>query len=440
MRSSVTCSGAAPARDVLWGPYGWLAVFFGMALLLPPLPVALGSTGPHLSLLAAAAGVWAGLRRLPNWRWELDTLSLPVLALLGALLGSVAMAAAYSGVTVAIASLARVCLFGIAVYTFFYVRGEPREASLKQTSTLIQVMFWAAVASAGFACLDFYFQFPAPAGFARQFVFVPGRVSRRAQGVFYDAGALGNLCAFFLEMIAVIVITRARSLPALSPALAAAGVVLASALILSFSRGSLANLLAALAALLWLERRRLSFPRWIAGAVVAAGATAALLYVTVPVFAHVYWYRIVASIQNFGQLPDKVLSGRLHSWTLLANFLLAHPARAILGTGYKTLPYTGVAGAPVIADNAYLSALVEAGVFGLAAVLALNVAILSAAYRVSKSGSERAALGAWMFCFWTGQSVQMLTVDLLTYWRVLPVYFCVLAFATRKEPGEHPVP
>jgi hypothetical protein len=38
-----------------------------------------------------------------------------------------------------------------------------------------------------------------------------------------------------------------------------------------------------------------------------------------------------------------------------------------------------------------------------------------------------------MFCFWAGQSVQMLSGDLLTYWRVLPVYFFVLALAARES-------
>ena len=38
-----------------------------------------------------------------------------------------------------------------------------------------------------------------------------------------------------------------------------------------------------------------------------------------------------------------------------------------------------------------------------------------------------------MFCFWAGQSVQMLSADLLTYWRVLPVVL-FRARAGRAEP------
>ena len=50
-------------------------------------------------------------------------------------------------------------------------------------------------------------------------------------------------------------------------------------------------------------------------------------------------------------------------------------------------------------------------------------------------GSEQLAIGgerqSMDGVFVPGQCVQMLSADLLTYWRVLPAYFCVLALATR---------
>jgi hypothetical protein len=335
--------------------------------------------------------------------------------------------------------MARVLLFGISVYVFLFLLNVPGAASAAEPFTLIRVMFWAAVASALFACIDFYFRFPAPAGFSPQFLGLGRIIIRRAQGVFYDAGTLGNVCAFFLEMIAVSLLSRTPDLPGPSPAVAIGGVILACALTLSFSRGSLINLLVALAMLFWLERRRIRL-HLLAGVALVVGVTAATLHKTVPVFASIYWHRILASVQHFTRSPDQVLSGRLQSWTLLGDFVLTHPGRALLGIGYKTLPYSGIAGTAVIADNTYLSALVETGVFGLGAVIFLNVVILRATYRVSRSIGQRSSLGTWMFCFWAGQFVQMLSVDLLTYWRVLPLYLCVLALATQKELGEHPVP
>ena len=102
----------------------------------------------------------------------------------------------------------------------------------------------------------------------------------------------------------------------------------------------------------------------------------------------------------------------------------------LLGIGYKTLPYSDFIGAKAIGDNTYITLLVETGIAGLAAVVALNIAILVTAWRASRSDNPvRSFCGTWMFCFWAGQAVQMFSADLLTYWRVLPVYFFVLALA-----------
>jgi len=150
MRSAFTCLSLAFEPPALPASCRWLVVFFGMALLLPPLPFRLGNTGPHLALLAAAAGVWIGVRRFSEWRWESDALTVALLTLFSILLASVAMAALYSGAVIAVGSLARVLLFGISVYVFLYLRNGPGSASSVQPSTLIRVMFWAAIIPALF--------------------------------------------------------------------------------------------------------------------------------------------------------------------------------------------------------------------------------------------------------------------------------------------------
>jgi len=109
-------------------------------------------------------------------------------------------------------------------------------------------------------------------------------------------------------------------------------------------------------------------------------------------------------------------------------FLAENPWHAIFGVGYKTLPYSDFIGTTAVGDNTYLTLLAETGILGLAAVIALNVAILIRSYRAARSGDElRSFCGTWMLCFWAGQTVQMFSADLLTYWRVLPAYFFVLA-------------
>jgi hypothetical protein len=464
-----------------------------VALLAPPLPVAFGNSGPHPALAIAFLGAAVGLIRLREWRFERTLLSGALVLFFAILAISIAPAAIYSGTDLALESLVRVGLAGISAYVFFYVsagpgriptltggvggqgsagiiptltggvgegagpgrgwlRGEnvargsqgladpPHEGRWArliptltgrvggQGSVPLELIYWIAVASAAFAILDFYYQFPAPAGFGPQFIWLDTGVYRRAQGLFYEASTLGNVCAFFLVMVAVAIVKRIGS----RVALLAGGAILMTALILSYSRSCLVNLGVALGALLVLERRRISLR-----AVALAGATAAavvgILTQFFPAYAELYWTRLSGSVDLALESNAHLLSGRLESWQTLLRFLAEHPWHALLGVGYKTLPYSSFTGQPIVADNMYLSILVETGVFGLAALILLNFAILRAGYRASRSlDTGRSFYGTWIVCFWAGQAVQMFSADLLTFWRVLPVYFWVLAMAVRR--------
>ena len=112
----------------------------------------------------------------------------------------------------------------------------------------------------------------------------------------------------------------------------------------------------------------------------------------------------------------------------------ASPWQTVFAVGYKTLPYSTVAGQLTIVDNTYLDLLVETGALGLFTFLALTYQILKFSRRAAKSRNRRTAFyGSWIFCFWIGEIVQMFSGDLITYWRVLPVYFAVLALALRGD-------
>jgi O-antigen ligase len=412
----------------------WLSLFFICALLTPPLPIALGDNGPHVALVFAAAGIFIGLLRLGDWRFRADALSLSILGLWAVFAWSVGLAAIYSGLTIAAGSLARVLLFGISIYVFLYTRDGPGGMDSRRAFRMVQMLFLAATVSALFACVDFYFQFPAPAGYEPQFVWLDSGVYRRAQGVFYEASTLGNLCAFFLEMIAVALLRPKEAQPFSRLTLAVGGTALAAALVLSYSRASIVNLVVAAAVILWLNRKRIRWGRLLAGVAVFGAGAAAILLLAFPIFASVAWLRVSAAFQYFSESPNAVLSGRLSSWQTLIDFLLAHPWHALLGVGYKTLPYSDFIGTRAIGDNTYLTLLAETGIPGLLGVIALNAAILTTAYRAARSsGALRSFCGAWMLCFWAGQVVQMFSADLLTYWRILPAYFFVLALAARQE-------
>ena len=122
---------AAPALLIplawwtLHRPERWIAAFFAAALLLPPLPIPIGNSGPHPSLVFAALGLLAGALWLGDWKFDPSALHGAMLLLFSILLASVAFAAVDSGATVAAGSLARVALFAIPVYVFFYTASGP---------------------------------------------------------------------------------------------------------------------------------------------------------------------------------------------------------------------------------------------------------------------------------------------------------------------------
>jgi len=428
----------AVAGSVIWWavlrPQRWLALFFVCLLLTPPLPLPLGDSGVHTAPILAALGVFAGILRMNQWRTLITPLTASFGCFLAAIAVSLSFAALYSGTAVASRSLLRVGLFAIGIFVYAWAAAGPRESD-GNSLRFVRFLFGVSVIAGLFACADFYYQFPAPAGFEDQFVWLDEGVFRRAQGLFYEASTLGNFCAFFLVMTMVGFFRPRAESPCAKPVLAAGGVVFAGALILSYSRASIVAVLAACAAFAFLRRARIG--RFLAGAGIAATTAALVVRIALPSFAVSYWDRIHYSLQYVLSRPNGVLSGRLATWTVLTDFIASQPWHAVFGVGYKTLPYTHFVGTEVIADNTYLSLLVETGLVGLVAFLALNGFILRAGLRAARSGNPRAAfLGEWIFCFWVGEMVQMLSGDLITYWRVLPVYFCVLGMAVRETDGE----
>jgi hypothetical protein len=138
----------------------------------------------------------------------------------------------------------RVGLFAIGVYVYAWSAAGPRESD-GNSLRFVRFLFAVSVLAGLFACADFYYQFPAPAGFEDQFVWLDEGVFRRAQGLFYEASTLGNFCAFFLVMTMVAFFRPRSESPCSKAVLAAGGVVFAGALILSYSRASIIAVLVA---------------------------------------------------------------------------------------------------------------------------------------------------------------------------------------------------
>jgi hypothetical protein len=415
-------------------PSRWMAVFFISLLLLPPLPVALGDSGVHVAPLFALLGVISSFVWVREWRPWFHSLGMALAIFAGILLTSVGWAALYSGVHIAVASLARVLLLAISLFIFIYAFAGPGQNE-RNDLWLSRLLFGAAIAAALFACVDFSFQLPAPAGYGDQFVWLEEGVFRRAQGLFYEASTLGNFCAFFLLMAVIALFQKREDAFFSRPVLLLGIFALSAALVLSYSRASALNVATGVCVFLCIRFRRvgrLSFVTFVT--LVLAGVA---IHAALPSFSSYYWERLIGSFRFFGETPDAVLSGRLSHWVTLLHFLSGHPWHLFFGIGYKTLPYSDFIGSTVITDNTYLSLLVETGIVGLAVFAVLNILILRTGFWARRSHRPGAVfLGEWIFCFWCGQMVQMFSGDLITYWRVLPVYFWVLGAAARQTLPE----
>jgi hypothetical protein len=161
---------------------------------------------------------------------------------------------------------------------------------------------------------------------------------------------LGNLCAFFLVMIIVTLSRGKHGSPLPRPWLACGGVMFTTALVLSYSRASVINVAVSTIALLFLLGSRFRWTRSILGAASLALAVAFAITSLSPALSNVYLAR-ASSLAYIFSSPEGVLSGRFGNWQLLVDFLRQHPAYALLGIGYKTIPYSSLFGGQVATRN-----------------------------------------------------------------------------------------
>ena len=369
--------------------------------------------------------VTVGFLRIGEWRFWRGLLPGSLLVLFAMLAISVAPAALYSGPEIAAQSLARVGLAGISVWVFFYVAMGPGRMSAIPADRI----YWIALASAAFACLDFYYQFPAPAGFGAQYIWLDSGVYRRAQGLFYEASTLGNFCAFFLVMTAVALVRGAAN----RLVLLLGGAIFAAALVFSYSRSSVLNVAIAIVVLAVMERKRPAVRR---AAMLGGGALIALgvvLFRFFPAYAELYWVRLQAICDIRAQFERSRVK-RARGILAGAGAIFVRPSVAFVdGRGIQDAAIFGFHRAAGGGGQHVLSVLVETGIVGLLALVVLNFAILREGYRAARSGdAQKSFYGTWIFCFWIAEAAQMMSVDLLTFWRVLPLYLWVLAMAVRR--------
>ena len=184
-------------------------------------------------------------------------------------------------------------------------------------SALLRGLFFIGRAAALFACIDFYFQFAAPAGYGAQFIWLETGVFRRAQGLFYEASTLGNFCAFFLVMAMAALFARPRiaSLAGVAAGIGERSICdRASAFVFARFFGECRSRIVCIRMAEpaenpdhWRADNRMG----VRGSRIRTGARLC------PDFGRVYWLRIVASAVFFFDRPTLFFPGGSQSWAFL---------------------------------------------------------------------------------------------------------------------------
>jgi O-antigen ligase len=437
-----------PATGVVWAvvmagatlvyslarPAAWIWWFLALGLVVPLLPLQIaGVELPfHPAMAAFGAGLFVVWVRLREWRMDRDAITATSALLLGATLISLPWAFYYSGTAVGVQSVIRWVLLASGFLLMSWVASGPLGDEWDGAS-LLRMILAAALLSSAFAVVDFQYQLPRTVRFSDQYIYGGDGALRRAQGVFYDASALGNFCAMILTLILALGRNARRALRLPAWLLWVPVPTLAVALVLSFSRGSVVNLTVALTSLAWMRRKTLAW-RSVATIVAAALAVTAAGLLIAPQLLLPYGSRLQYSAVEFFSNPNEVLSKRLDTWNELGVFIIDHPAQVLLGIGYKSLPYTDYFSHPMVADNMYLALLMETGLPGLLALLLFSFAVLKRSRALAMEPDDGVAgLGRFLFCYWLGEMAQMLSGDILTFWRVTPVYLAILGLGLRCQ-------
>ncbi|MFN8006565.1 MAG: O-antigen ligase family protein [Terriglobia bacterium] len=408
---------------------GWPCILIATCLWIPPLyPASLGGQVPlyvgNFILAAWALSYLSKHRPIPLLSDEVTRLGS---YFLGALALSLLFAWWFSGAHIASFAMLRFGLLCHPFLVYWLIRSSPGLSSEDWLRAFLISLLWIGAVVSLYGIVDFCWPIPYPHPSAEQFIYLKRQALRRAQGIFWESSSFGNLCAFFLTLTTGMFLSlRNRLTPSQQWVLLSFIGIFVSALFLSYSRGSWMAAFVTLAVFLVLSPRI----RAVELLLVATAMVLPILilcWVSPDIVSNFFSYR-VGTLGELPRNPNLATSGRWDSWSAILQYLTLHPWILGLGIGYKTLPYTTLFGRKIIADNGYLSLLIEGGLIGLGLFLLLNAALLKSFYKARQTGGPlRKFAGTFMLSFWCGEIVQLSTGDIFTFWRNLVVFFALAA-------------
>jgi O-Antigen ligase len=414
-------------------PLVLVTAFLLAVILLPPFYMdALGETPFYPSTLLVPIGIAVILVRLPDFKLRFCPIAFGLLVFLIGTGLSLPFGWWLSGTQVGNQSFFRWLMLVQVALVYFLIRGGARQHETRFEKALISILLIAAVLTAGYGIIDFVWPIPIPHPAADQFIWLRTSIVRRAQGVFYEAGNFANLCAFFLVLAASALLSkREREVGVPLPLLLVFTGTLSLAVFVSFTRSTWVSVLVAAMAFIVVSR---SVKLHRAALLLAVLGIPVIL---LPIYSRGLWeYLLNARLGNLAQLfsdPNLATSGRFDTWNTVVSIVANHPQYLLFGVGYKTLPFTRLFHQPIIADNGFLSLLMECGILGLGGFLIFSAAIFRTFLRVAKESRGATAFwGAVLFSFWCGEWAQMTAVDAHTYWRNMAVFVAMMGFVMNR--------
>jgi O-antigen ligase len=421
-------------------PLLFVVVFLLFLEIFPPIYHSqLGEKPVYASFLLLPIGIAITVFRLrdicPAW----DPVAKGLVAFLAGTASSLPFAFWLSGIQTGTESLSRWLLLSQTAFIYFLIRGGARLEETRTERAIYPLLCAGAVLSAGYGIVDFIWPVPLLHPTPNQFVWLGTEILRRAQGVFYDSLNFANFCGFFLVPAAAALLARRdrrAGLPRWLLVLLTA--VFGLAILVTFSRSTWMGI--AVALLVFSLTSGLVNVRRSLVLCLALAVPLLLLWMYSPELWHYFLEARVGHLTEILTDPNGATSGRYLTWIRILDIIREYPQYLIFGIGYKTLTFTRLFHGELIADNGYLSLLLETGVVGLAGFLIFSGAILHTFSRLARQKNDPIAFwGAVMLSIWAGELIQLLAVDAYTFWRSMVILTALMALImNRVERSRRP--
>ena len=414
-------------------PMVFVAVFLIILEIFPPLYLArLGDRPLYLSFFILPVGFLIVICRLPDLHFTWDPLAKGLASFLAGTACSLPFAWWLSGARTGTESLSRWLLLSQIGLVYFLIRGGGRRVEARIEHAIIPLMFLAAGISAAYGIVDFFWPISLPHPPLNQFIWLDATILRRAQGVFYESLNFANFCGVFLVVAAAALLTkRERYLGLPRWLLVSFMAILSLAVLVAFARSTWAATLVAI--LVFSFQSRLIRVRRVAVILLALGVPLVLLWTFFPELWRYFLDVRVRRLAGLFSDPNLTSSGRFETWLRLLEIMRENPQYLVFGIGYKTLTFTRLFHDEMIADNGYLSLLLETGAIGLGSFLLLSAAIMKTFSRLAREGNDSVAFwSALMLAIWCGELVQLVAVDAYTFWRNMVVLVALMALALNR--------